>query len=145
MGVGLSGGNALGGTILGAGMAIAKAVNDISDAAEKEKLETEKGLLAKEQFHEANAELTKLEGESEEAGKALEEATTNYDTLMAKNPGGKGNTKAALEEKRGKALTEKEAASRAFNELKERVEAKKALIARTESIMKRTKIIGGNE
>ena len=62
---------------------------------------------------------------------------------MAKRPGGKGNTKAAIAEKQKKALTEKEAAQRAFDELKDRIESKIAMQARAEKIMKRTGTWGG--
>lgn len=107
---------------------------------EKKEQKEEQGLLAKEQYHEASADLTKLSGESEEAGKVLEEATTAYDAAMAKRPGGKGNTKAAIAEKQKKALTEKEAAKRAFDELADRIEAKRAMMLRAQMIMKRTGI-----
>lgn len=112
-------------------------------AKEKKEQRQEQGLLAKEQYHEASADLTKLSGESEEAGKVLEEAATAYDAAMAKRPGGKGNTKAAIAEKQKKALTEKEAAQRAFDELADRIEAKKAMMSRAEKIMKRTGTWGG--
>lgn len=98
----------------------------------------EQGLFAQEQYHEAAADLTKLKGESEAAGKAVEETSAAYDAAMAKKPGGKGNTKAAIAEKQKKALTEKEAAQRAFDELQDRIEAKLAMQSRAEKIMKRT-------
>ena len=105
--------------------------------------EAEQGLLAKEQYHEAAADITKLKGESEAAGKAVEETSAAYDAAMAKRPGGKGNTKAAIAEKQRKALTEKEAAQRAFDELTDRIEAKIAMKSRAEKIMKRTGTWGG--
>lgn len=105
---------------------------------DKKALETEQGLLAQEQYHEAGADLTKLTGESEIANKVVEETSAAYDVAMAKRPGGKGNTKAAIAEKQKKALTEKEAAQRAFDELQDRIEAKLAMQARAEKIMKRT-------
>ena len=104
----------------------------------------EQGLLAKEQFHEASADISALSGQAEEASKLVESTSKTYDDLMAKKPGGKGNTKASLEERRGKALTEKQAAERAFAELSDRIEAKVAMKARAEMIMKRTGI-GGRE
>lgn len=106
-------------------------------------LDQEQGLLAKKQYHEASADLTRLSGESKTAGKALEETSAIYDAAMAKRPGGKGNTKAAIAEKQKKALTEKEAAQRAFDELKDRMESKVAMQARAEKIMKRTGTWGG--
>lgn len=106
-------------------------------------IKEEQGLLAQEQYHEASADLTRLAGESKAAGKAVEETSAAYDAAMAKRPGGKGNTKAAIAEKQKKALTEKEAAERAFNELADRIEAKKAMMSRAEKIMKRTNTWGG--
>ena len=108
-------------------------------AAKKE----EQGLLAKEQYHEAKADLKHLEGEQLEAGKVVEETSAAYEAAMAKKPGGKGNTKAAIAEKQGKALTEKEAAQRAFDELSDKIEARNAMLERTEKIMKRTGTWGG--
>ena len=110
---------------------------------EQKLLDQEQGLLAKKQYHEAAADLTRLSGESEAAGKAVEETSAAYDAAMAKRPGGKGNTKAAIAEKQKKALTEKEAAQRAFDELKDRIESKIAMQARAEKIMKRTGTWGG--
>lgn len=106
--------------------------------------EIESGLLAKEQFHEASAELTKLSGEQEVAGKVLEEKTAVSDALELKKPGGKGNTKEKLKQSRTAALSEKEAAKRAFDELTDRIEAKKAMMERAKMIMKRTGV-GGKE
>ena len=99
--------------------AVAAAVAVGNKAIKQEQMNTEEGLLAAEHFHEASADITKLTGESEEAGKLVESTSKAYDELMAKKPGGKGNTKKSLEERRGKALTEKEAAQRAFDELQD--------------------------
>ena len=120
---------------LGAVAGAAVAGKHIKDTKAKDE---EQGLLAQEQYHEAAADLTKLNGESEAAGKAVEETSAAYDAAMAKKPGGKGNTKAAIAEKQKKALTEKEAAQRAFDELQDRIEAKLAMKSRAEKIMKRT-------
>ena len=125
---------------LGAVTGAAVAGKHMKDVKAKEE---EQGLLAKEQYHEAAADITKLKGESEVAGKAVEETSAAYDAAMAKRPGGKGNTKAAIAEKQKKALTEKEAAQRAFDELKDRIESKIAMQARAEKIMKRTGTWGG--
>ena len=122
---------------------VAAAVAVGTKLAQKEAMNTEEGLLATEHFHEASADITKLTGEAEEAGKLVESTTKTYDELMAKKPGGKGNTKKSLEERRGKALSEKEAAQRAFDELKDRIEAKVAMKSRAEAIMKRTGRWGG--
>lgn len=107
--------------------------------------EQEEGLLAKEHFHEAQADLTRLAGETEEAEKKLQEKQAISDALANKKPGGKGNTKAAINERYKASLTETEAAARALKELQQHSEAKKAMLARAEIIMKRTGIIGGNE
>ena len=112
-------------------------------AAEKQAKATEQGLLAKEQYHEARADVTKMSGEVPATQEALDKANTAYEAAMAKRPGGKGNTKAAIAEKQGKALSEKEAAQRAFNELADRIEAKQAMMSRAEAIMKRTGTWGG--
>ena len=125
---------------LGAVAGAAVAGKHLKDAKAKEE---EQGLLAKEQYHEAAADLTRLRGESKAAGKAVEETSAAYDAAMAKRPGGKGNTKAAIAERQKKALTEKEAAQRAFDELKDRIEAKLAMQSRAEKIMKRTGTWGG--
>lgn len=125
---------------LGAVAGAAVAGKHLKDVKAKEE---EQGLLAKEQYHEATADLTRLSGESKAAGKAVEETSAAYDAAMAKRPGGKGNTKAAIAERQKKALTEKEAAQRAFDELKDRIEAKLAMQSRAEKIMKRTGTWGG--
>lgn len=131
-----------GAAVSGKYMKDAKAKKEKQDLLDKAKDE-EQGLLAKEQYHEAAADLTRLSGESKAAGKAVEETSAAYDAAMAKRPGGKGNTKAAIAEKQKKALTEKEAAQRAFDELKDRIEAKLAMQSRAEKIMKRTGTWGG--
>lgn len=55
--------------------------------------------------------------------------------MNAKRTGGKGNTKAALNEKKEKKMSEIEAAKRAFEELSDRIEAKKAMKQRAEIMM----------
>ena len=130
--------------LLGTGAAAILATsNSIEGAKEQAAIKTEQGLLAKEQFHEASADLTQLEDEAKKAEAILSEKTAVSDALAAKHPGGKGNTKEALNEKRASALTETEAAQRAFSELKDRIEAKVAMRDRAESIMKRTGTWGG--
>lgn len=121
----------------------AKAEAREKQADEQAALDQEKGLLAKSQYHEAKADLAGLKGKSEEAGAELERAGAEAASLKDKMPGGKGNTKAALEEKRSKAMTELEAAQMAFDELQDRIDAKKAIMSRTEKIMKRTGTWGG--
>lgn len=63
--------------------------------------------------------------------------------LEAMKPGGKGNTKAALEEKRKAKMSEIEAAQRAFEELSDRIEAKKAMKSRAEIMMNKANKWGG--
>lgn len=139
MGVGLSSMQKLTGTIIGSAAIAGKSVGDSAEKTkEAESIKTEQGMLAKEQFHEASADITRLTGKSEEAEKELVEKAAISDSLASKKPGGKGNTKQALEEKRMKALSEVEAARRAFDELQDRIEAKKAMIKRAQLIMKRT-------
>ena len=113
---------------------IAGAAVGLKHAQEKEALAEEQGLLAKEQYHEASADLSKLEGESSDAEKALKTATEEADALMKSG---------ADKETLAKKLTEKEAADRAFRELADRIEAKKAMMSRAEKIMKRTGTWGG--
>ena len=47
-------------------------------------------------------------------------------------------TKEFIEGKRTIAISDREAAERAFNELTDKIEAKKAMMSRAEAIMKRT-------
>lgn len=54
-----------------------------------------------------------------------------------------GKNKKMLEGKVEKRLSEQEAADRAFKELQDRIEAKKAMMSRAEAIMKRTNTWGG--
>lgn len=124
---------------------VAAGAVSIAKADEVAALKTEQGLLAKEQLHESQADVTKLTGEVKEAEKLVQEKTAISDSLADKKPGGKGNTKAAIKEKQEKALSEKEAAERAFSELKDRIEAKKAMIERANLIMTRTGVIGGKK
>lgn len=117
---------------------IAGAIAAGKHAEEKKAMKEEQGMLAKEQYHEASAELKKLEGEGKEVDATLKGANEAYEAAMAKKPGGKGNTKASIAEGQKKALTEKEAAQRAFDELQDKIEAKMAMKSRAEAIMKRT-------
>lgn len=110
----------------------------------EKKLEQEQGLLAKEQYHEAEAEKSDLEVQADEQKNVWGEAEGDLAILQAKRPGGKGNTKAALEEKRMQKMNEIEAAQRAFQNLQDKIEAKKAMMERAQSIMKRTKVGGIN-
>ena len=63
--------------------------------------------------------------------------------MNAKKPGGKGNTKASLDEKRKTKMSEIDAAKRAFEELSDRIEAKQAMKQRAEILMSRANKWGG--
>ena len=63
--------------------------------------------------------------------------------MNAKRTGGKGNTKAALNEKKEKKMTEIEAAKRSFEELSDRIEAKRAMKQRAEMMIKKADKWGG--
>ena len=63
--------------------------------------------------------------------------------MNAKRTGGKGNTKAALDEKKKAKMTEIEAAKRAFEELSDRIEAKQAMKQRAEIMMNKANKWGG--
>ena len=63
--------------------------------------------------------------------------------MNAKRPGGKGNTKASLEEKRKAKMSEIDAAKLAFEELSDRIEAKQAMKKRAELMMNKANKWGG--
>lgn len=107
---------------------------------ESKQLKEEQGMLAKEQYHEASADIAKLEGDIETAGKVLSEANEKVEATKGWNMTGKN--KKMLEGKAAKRLTEQEAAQRAFTELSDKLEARRAMRLRAEMIMKRTKMGG---
>lgn len=63
--------------------------------------------------------------------------------LNAKRTGGKGNTKAALDEKKKAKMSEIDAAKRAFEELSDRIEAKQAMKKRAEIMINKANKWGG--
>ena len=63
--------------------------------------------------------------------------------MNAKKTGGKGNTKAALDEKKRAKMSEIDAAKRAFEELSDRIEAKQAMKKRAEMMMNKANKWGG--
>lgn len=63
--------------------------------------------------------------------------------MNAKRTGGKGNTKAALDEKKKAKMSEIDAAKRAFEELSDRIEAKQAMKKRAELMMDKANKWGG--
>ena len=110
-------------------------------ASEAKAKQEEQGEFAKQEYHEASAELTKLEGQSAAAEETLKSANEAVEATKGWNMEGKN--KKMLEGKVQKRLTEQEAAQRAFDELADRIEAKKAMMSRAEKIMKRTGTWGG--
>ena len=63
--------------------------------------------------------------------------------LNAKRTGGKGNTKAALNEKKEKKMNDIEAAKRSFEELTDKIAAKRAMKQRAELMIKKADKWGG--
>ena len=100
-------------------------------------------LLGKEQSKEAEADIKNLQSQLSEAKNKWGEAEGDLAILNAKRTGGKGNTKAALDEKKKAKMTEIDAAKRAFEELSDRIEAKKAMKQRAEIMMSKANKWGG--
>ena len=100
-------------------------------------------LLGKEQSKEAEADIKNLQPQLSEAKNKWGEAEGDLAILNAKRTGGKGNTKAALDEKKKAKMTEIDAAKRAFEELSDRIEAKKAMKQRAEIMMSKANKWGG--
>lgn len=100
-------------------------------------------LLGKEQYHEADASIKDLQEQLTDKKNEWGNAESDLAILNAKKPGGKGNTKAALDEKRKTKMSEIEAAQRAFDELSDRIEAKKAMKSRAEIMMSKANKWGG--
>ena len=109
----------------------------------KKEQDMSQALLGKEQYSEAEADIKNLQnaltGEKNKWG----EAEGDLAILNAKRTGGKGNTKAALDEKKKAKMSEIEAAKRAFEELSDRIEAKKAMKQRAEIMMSKANKWGG--
>ena len=100
-------------------------------------------LLGKEQFYEADADIKNLQEQLTGKKNEWGNAESDLAILNAKKPGGKGNTKAALDDKRKEKMTEIEAAKRAFEELSDRIEAKQAMKQRAEIMMQKANKWGG--
>ena len=109
----------------------------------KKEQDMSQALLGKEQYSEAEADIKNLQnaltGEKNKWG----EAEGDLAILNAKKTGGKGNTKAALDEKKKAKMSEIDAAKRAFEELSDRIEAKKAMKQRAEIMMSKANKWGG--
>ena len=100
-------------------------------------------LLGKEQSKEADADIKNLQNQLSESKNKWGEAEGDLAILNAKRTGGKGNTKAALDEKKRNKMTEIDAAKRAFEELSDRIEAKQAMKQRAEIMMNKANKWGG--
>ena len=100
-------------------------------------------LLGKEQSKEADADIKNLQNSLTEAKNKWGEAEGDLAILNAKKTGGKGNTKAALDEKKKAKMSEIDAAKRAFEELSDRIEAKKAMKQRAAIMMNKANKWGG--
>ena len=100
-------------------------------------------LLGKEQSKEAEAELKNLQPQLSEAKNKWGEAEADLAILNAKRTGGKGNTKAALNEKKEKKMDDIEAAKRSFEELTDKIAAKRAMKQRAEMMIKKADKWGG--
>ena len=100
-------------------------------------------LLGKEQYHEADADIKGLQEQLSGKKNEWGEAESDLAILNAKKPGGKGNTKAALDEKKKAKMSEIEAAQRAFDELSDRIEAKQAMKQRADIMMQKANKWGG--
>ena len=92
-------------------------------------------LLGKEQYKELDADIKNLQSQLSESKNKWDQAEGDLAILNTKRPGGKGNTKAAIEEKKKAKMSEMDAAKRAFEELSGRIEAKKAMRERAEITM----------
>ena len=103
----------------------------------------EQALLGKEQALETDADIRYLQEQLTTKKNEWGEAESDLAILNAKKPGGKGNTKASLDEKRKTKMSEIEAAQRAFDELSNRLEAKKLMRKRAELMMRKANRWGG--
>ena len=119
---------------------VAAAANIISGAKEQDMYQA---LLGKAQYHEADADIKYLQEQLSGKKNEWGEAEGDLAILNAKRTGGKGNTKAALDEKKKAKMSEIDAAKRAFEELSDRIEAKKAMKQRAEIMMSKANKWGG--
>ena len=119
---------------------VAAAATLIKGAKEKD---MSQALLGKEQYYEADADIKDLQEQLTGKKNEWGNAESDLAILNAKRTGGKGNTKAALDEKKKAKMSEIEAAKRAFEELSDRIEAKKAMKNRAELMMQKANKWGG--
>lgn len=102
-----------------------EAKNKEQDIKNKEDLDYSKAELAQ-----AHAQATEAGIKKEEAEKVVGEKQGVYDAAMAKRYGGKGNTKAKIQEAQQQALDDLTAAQRAFSILNTKDIAARAMEAR---------------
>ncbi len=119
---------------------VAAAATLIKSAKEQD---MSQALLGKEQYHEADADIKNLQEQLTGKKNEWGNAESDLAILNAKKPGGKGNTKSSIDEKKKAKMTEIEAAQRAFEELSDRIEAKKAMKNRAEIMMQKANKWGG--
>ena len=119
---------------------IAAAATVIKGAKEQD---MSQALLGKEQANEADAAIKDFQEQANVKKNEWGEAEGDLTILNAKRTGGKGNTKAALDEKKMAKMSEIDAAKRAFEELSDRIEAKKAMKQRAELMMSKANKWGG--
>ena len=119
---------------------VAAAATVIKGAKEQD---MSQALLGKEQYYEADADIKDLQEQLTVKKNEWGEAEGDLAILNSKRTGGKGNTKAALDEKKKAKMTEIDAAKRAFEELSDRIEAKKAMKQRAEIMMNKANKWGG--
>ena len=122
---------------------VSSAVKTAAVIGEYGEHQKEQHSFAEQQLHEAKAEKSELVNQQSEAKTQWGNAEADLAILEAKKPGGKGNTKQGLEEKKKAKMTEIEAAEKAFTELTDKIAAKNAMIARAEKIMQHTAKWGG--
>ena len=119
---------------------VAAAATIIKGAKEQD---ISQALLGKEQFNEAEAGIKQDQADLSEAKNTWGEAEAELAILNAKRTGGKGNTKAALDEKKKAKMNEIDAARIAFEKLSDSIEAKKAMKQRAEIMIKKADKWGG--
>ena len=109
----------------------------------KKEQDMSQALLGKEQYYEASASIKDLQEQLTNKKNEWGEAEGDLAILNAKKPGGKGNTQASIDEKKKTKMSEIEAAKRAFDELSDRIEAKKAMKQRADIMMNKANKWGG--
>ena len=127
MGVAQSSLNKLGATIGTAALAVSNAAGKAAEAKKdaKEDVAFSEAELAQAQAVEAESGVNLEQGK-----KSVDIAQEAYDKAMAKKPGGKGNTKAKIQEAQQQALDDLTAAQKAFEVLEKKNTAAKAMSAR---------------